>query len=60
MNLPAMAYLVNAADNHASNKKDRLVILCVQYARTSTQVVYFRSAYLKNKRKSFILMSRHP
>ena len=33
-----MVYLVNAADNHASNKKDRLVILYVQYARTSTQI----------------------
>ena len=55
-----MVYMVNAPDNHASNNKDRLVILCVQYARTSTQIGYFRSAYLQKKRKSFILMSRHP
>ena len=38
MNLPAMAYLVNAPDNHASKNKYRPVILCVQYARTSTQI----------------------
>ena len=49
MNLPAMVYLVNAPDNQASNKKDRLVILCVQYARTFTQIGLLQMISLPEK-----------
>ena len=46
MNLPAMVYLVNAPDNQASNKKDRLVSNPLRTIRTHFYANWFTSDQL--------------